>query len=117
MTLLEAIARQEGFRVPGSRAQRNHNPGNVNFGTFAQSHGAVHADDKGYAVFPSEQAGFAALAELLRLHYSGMTLRQALLRYAPPKGDPRGDNDSEAYLYNVTAWTGIQADSVIDPYV
>src|SRR3954465_5596677 len=93
--LIDAIARQEGFGKHGTRAQRNHNPGNINAGVFARGHGATGADDKGYAVFPDAETGFRALAVLLKVSYKGMTLRDTLLKYCPPAGDVRGANDTE----------------------
>lgn len=117
ITLIQAIARQEGFLVPGSRAQRNHNPGNINYGVFASRNGAIRGDDKNYAVFSDDETGWRALTALLQQSYRHLTLRQALLRYCPPKGDPRGDNDTEAYLYNVTVWTGIQQDEPIERFI
>jgi hypothetical protein len=118
ISLVEAIARQEGFGRPGVRATRNHNPGNLNYGLFARTHGAINEDDKGYAVFTSNLDGYAALkALLMSKSYKGLTFRQALLKYAPPKGDPRGDNDTATYISNVCAWCKVTADDVIDAHV
>lgn len=118
ITLVQAIARQEGFYKQGTRAQRNNNPGNINFGNFALAHSALGPDDKKYAIFPSPEAGFAALSALLRSsRYPGLTLERALLTYCPPKGDPRGDNDTGTYIRNVCQWTGLTPDAVIDSYV
>lgn len=118
ISLTQAIARQEGFYVHGSRAQRNNSPGNLNFGDFAMAHGAVGPDDKGYAIFPSVAAGFAALEALLKTkRYRGKTISQALIIYCPPTGDPRGFNDTPGYVKNVCEWTGLTPDTVIDPYV
>ena len=37
-TFLEAIAREEGFYVKDTRAQRNRNPGNIEYGKFSIAH-------------------------------------------------------------------------------
>ena len=118
MTLEQAFARQEGFLIHGTRAQRNNNPGNINWGVFARLHGATHGDDKGYAVFPSAEMGFACLTSLLKTAaYRGHTLRQVVEIYCPPTGDPRGDNPTDEYITHVSEWTGIKPDACIDPYV
>lgn len=116
ITLCEAIAEREGFYVPGSRANRNHNPGNINWGSFALRHGAtgiekVPADPKTgklieiprFAFFPSDQIGFNTMSALLQAHYLGLTLKAAIYKWAPPLDN----NDSEAYVAFVSEKTGI----------
>ena len=118
ISLLDAIARQEGFEVEGTRAKRNNNPGNLNYGPFARLHGATHGDDKGYAVFSSVDAGFAALRALLgTAAYRGHSLSDVIRRYCPPAGDPRGENDTADYIAHVAMWTGIKPGESIDKYV
>lgn len=118
LTLVQAIARQEGFDVAGSRAARNHNPGNIDYGVFARLHGAIGADPQGYAIFPDNATGTRALSALLEsAAYRNLTLGAAIMRYAPPTGDPRGLNDTAQYIANVSAWTGIGANDGIDRYV
>lgn len=119
MTLLEAIARQEGFYVDGSRAHRNNNPGNIEYGPFAKEHGsigiepaALSHDKPRFAVFSSPEAGFAALGALLHERYSGMTLEAALNEYAPPV-----ENDTNVYLAHVCEWCGARPTDLIDPYL
>ncbi len=122
-TLAEAFARQEGFYAEGSRSARNHNPGDIRWGSFARQHGATHGDTgddrTGMAVFPTDEAGFRAYRELLsvnaRLHngtlvfgYLGATLREVVSRFAPPI-----ENDTEAYLCNVCAWTGLTPSHIL----
>lgn len=111
MNILEAIAKQEGFDVPGSRAQRNHNPGNIVYGTFATHHGAtgedrdgIHPGEPGFAVFPDDMIGFRALASLLAApRYNKLTIREAIYIYAPPE-----DNDTAAYIRNICEMTGLR---------
>lgn len=108
MTLQEAIARQEGFLVPGSRANRNNNPGNIEFGEFAIAHGATGSDGR-FAIFPDAATGFAALTALLVNFYKGLTLPQFVEKYAPSS-----ENDTGAYVQNLSSWTGLNPDQPID---
>src|SRR5450631_4123688 len=108
ITLVEAIAREEGFYVPGTRAQRNKNPGDLEYGNFAAHHGAIGSDGR-FAIFPDATTGFAALRELLMTDYAGMTLRAALNRFAPGF-----ENDTASYLNNVMLWTGAAPTDIID---
>src|SRR4029079_17524757 len=61
-----AIQEHEGWLVPGkdypkgSRSYRNNNPGNIKYGDFAKSCGAIRKDDKYFAVFESYLDGFNA---------------------------------------------------------
>ena len=71
MTLCRAIAREEGFGVPNSRATRNNNPGNLEWGAFAEQNGATNIETVGpnqvarFAYFPDSETGFAAMKALL----------------------------------------------------
>jgi len=60
-----AIAWCEGFYKKGTRAQRNHNPGNIK--------GPLPRDDGGHTVFPSVIEGWNALHYLLITKYKDMT--------------------------------------------
>lgn len=118
MPLLRAMAKHEGFFKQGTRAQRNNNPGNINYGKFAIAHGATGKDDGNYAIFPTPEIGWAAMQALLTTTtYKGKTLRQAIFTYCPPKGDRRGDNDTEGYLRNVCDWTGLTPNTIIDDHL
>ena len=123
MTLQLAIGREEGFDAPATTsgypfpAQRNHNPGNIIWGTFAKLHGATGSAGKGYALFPDDQTGWNALTALLQTPmYKGKTVEQALNEYCPP---PNGhalteNNDPDAYVKNVCSWIGCQPTTIID---
>jgi hypothetical protein len=108
LTLLEAIARQEGFYVPGTLANRRNNPGNIDEGRFAQTHGALPPDGNRFAAWPTSEAGFAAMRALLTDDYLGLTLAAALDKWAPPI-----ENDVNAYLADVVKWTGMEANEVL----
>jgi hypothetical protein len=106
MTILEAIARMEGFYVIGSRPQRNNNPGDIEYGRFSVAHGATGSDGR-FAVFPSPDAGFRAMAALLSAPaYAGLTVGQALDKWAPPI-----ENNTNAYTAFVCKAVGCTPDT------
>lgn len=97
-----AVVRREG-----TRAWRNNNPGNIEYGPFARSMGAVGTDGR-FAVFPSYEAGRRAKAQLLWASkgYRGLTIGQAISRYAPAF-----ENDTGAYTRAVAGAAGARADT------
>lgn len=111
MTLLEAMARQEGALVPGSRPQRNNNPGDLEYGKFARAHGATGCDGR-FAIFASIRDGYKAMAALLASAYCGMTIEDALNKYAPPV-----ENNTNVYLSNVCGWTGLAPTDIISDHL
>ncbi len=117
MTLMQAIARQEGFQLPGSRAERNNNPGNLNYEPWmAQRYSAAletippgYKEAPRFACFPTGMDGWDAMRELLRLDYAGLTIREALRKWAPA-GD---GNDVSSYEKNVCQGTGMTPETVL----
>ena len=108
---MEAIGREEGVLVKGSRAQRNCNPGNITWGKWARAHGATHAEYPllRYAVFPNMAAGYEALRALLAsTGYIALTVAQVLERWAPPT-----ENDTATYIHDVCAWVGCSPDTPV----
>lgn len=118
MTICEAIAREEGFLVVGSRSQRNNNPGDIEYGTFAKSHGADGIELVGphliprFAHFPDITTGYAAMRELLLIAYKGLDIAAMLDKYAPPI-----ENQTNNYIVNVCTWTGLTPSTIIDDYL
>lgn len=111
MDFLQAIAREEGFGAPGTRPTRNNNPGDIEWHPegIAAEHGATHGDPR-FAVFPTPEAGFAAMRALLQTSgYKGLTVAQALNRWAPPV-----ENETNAYIGNVCKWVGCEPSDIID---
>lgn len=115
MTLPEAFARIEGFYIDGSRAQRNNNPGNLEWGPFARLHGADRievpkgAEPARFAYFPTPEAGFAALHALLSgPAYAGLTIEEAINKYAPPS-----ENNTSNYVTQVCHNTGCKATDLV----
>lgn len=92
----------KAVRRVGSRAWRNNNPGNIEFGPFAKSQGAIGTDGR-FAVFPTYEAGRAAKANLLwgGKGYRGKTIGEAIRRYAPPF-----ENNTASYASTVAKAAG-----------
>ena len=113
-TLMQAIATQEGYYVPGSRAQRNNNPGNLDFEPWIQHlfNAVLETPEKGetarFARFDTGVDGFSALKTLLLKDYLGLTLADALKKYAPST-----ENNTIAYLKTVTELTDLTAQTVL----
>ena len=107
LTLQQAIGRQEGYSRPGTRATMNNNPGNIIWGEFSRTHGATGGDDAGYAVFPNQPAGFAALTALLTdPNYVHDTVGQAINSYlGHPSTNPLSKgNNASLYIQDVCEW-------------
>ena len=96
-------------RREGTRAWRNNNPGNIEAGAFANSHGAVGTDGR-FAVFPDYETGRAAKAALLfeSPSYRNRTILGAINRYAPPF-----ENDTNMYASSVASAVGVSLDTPI----
>lgn len=85
-------------RRGGTRASRNNNPGNIQYGDFARSQGAVGSDGR-FAVFPTPRDGFAAMKALLSSgSYENLTIAQAIAKWAPPS-----ENDTQAYINGIAS--------------
>ncbi|MBR3511295.1 MAG: hypothetical protein IKN73_04520 [Alphaproteobacteria bacterium] len=85
----------------GSRAWRNNNPGNLEYGKFTRDKGAIGTDGR-FAIFPDAATGFNAMAGLLSTNaYQNLTIEGAINRYAPPN-----ENNVENYLKSIERQTG-----------
>jgi len=84
-------------RRTGVRNWRNNNPGNLEYGDFAKSHGAVGTDSR-FAVFPDYLTGRNAKESLIfgSKGYKDLNLAQAINKYAPPS-----ENDTQKYTNTV----------------
>lgn len=96
------------YTFKGSRNWRNNNPGNIEFGDFAKSMGAVGTDGR-FAVFPTYEAGREAKRSLLfeGKGYAGMSIEQAIGRYAPASDG----NDTPRYISTVAGVLGVPANT------
>jgi len=92
-------------RREGTRAWRNNNPGNIEYGEFARSQGAVGSDGR-FAVFPTYEEGRAAKRSLLfeSSSYKNLSIEDAINRYAPPT-----ENNTNRYTAAVAAAAGVPA--------
>jgi len=103
--LADAIMHEEGW-FPGSRSNRNRNPGNMRSGI-----GAVGTDADGYAIFRGLADGYTALCDDLLAKCTGhtttglgpgSTLAELIAAWAPVSD---GNNPS-AYASAVVVWMG-----------
>lgn len=110
----EAIKSFEGWK-PGSRSYRNNNPGNLK-GNFA---GATGTDKDGFAVFPSEAVGMAALESDLRAKvrkYSDWSLLDIMRRYlGGGKGidPPKAEGNAQQYAGTIAAKLGVSINDTL----
>ena len=80
-------------RTGGDRNWRNNNPGNIEYGPFAQKMGAVGSDGR-FAIFPNEDMGRKAADALLKGQgYANLNIKDAINKWAPPS-----ENDTNAYV-------------------
>lgn len=90
------------YTVSGTRSTRNNNPGNIEYGKFARSQGAIGTDGR-FAVFPSREQGFRAMQSLVfGGNYANLSLKDAIARYAPPH-----ENHSLRYAMEVAKKAGV----------
>lgn len=98
-----------------ARGIRNNNPGNIEYGPWAQSHGATGSDGR-FAIFPSAEAGIAAMQALLQNYQNqGLTTVRDMIGRWAPTGD---GNDVNSYANAVARAMGISPDtpfSLSDP--
>lgn len=93
--------------VYGDRAMRNNNPGNIEYGNYARSQGAIGTDNR-FAVFPDRVTGTKAQAGLIfgSKGYRNLTLREAIAKYAPAF-----ENNTARYAATVSAVSGVSLDT------
>lgn len=108
------IANFEGFNLPGSRAARNNNPGNIQYGPFAQNYGAIGSDSNGFAIFPDTNTGFGATDALVGNYASqGLSLRQLINKWNPPGASGNSQQINQNYVGSISQQTGINPDAPI----
>ncbi len=89
------------------RGIRNNNPGNIEFGPFAESQGAIGSDGR-FAIFPTPEMGIAAIVVLQRIYedrYGLLSPNARIGRWAPAN-----ENNVAAYAGNVAGTMGIGVD-------
>lgn len=95
-----------------SRGLNNRNPGNIRKSKTRYQGEVVPSHDKAFKQFQSMAWGYRAMFVLLDSYrlkgYS--TIRQIITRYAPPI-----ENHTENYIRWVCEWSGIGADTPLNP--
>jgi len=90
-------------REGGDLNWRNNNPGNIRYGEYAKSKGAI-GENAGFAIFPTMEMGRKAQDDLLRSkNYKDLNLSQAVARWAPAADK----NDPAAYINYIVNSTGL----------
>lgn len=91
-------------RLP--RNLRNNNPGNIEYGPYAKSKGAIGSDGR-FAIFPTPQAGEKAMSDLLSSYRSRGydTIASIIGRWSPASDNAAGN--TAAYISDVSRRTGI----------
>lgn len=92
------------------RGIKNNNPGNIRYGEFAISQGATGKDRDGFAIFDSMYEGKNADIALLNQYLDKKfdTIRKVISKYAPAS-----ENDTMAYISDVSKQTGISPDATL----
>ena len=112
VTLIYPNGMQE--RRMGNHPQRDNNPGDIEWGDFAKSHGGI-GNDKGMATFPSSEAGWAAMdANLKSDKYWNLSIDQAIRNWAPPK-NAKGQviNPTAKYQASVRSALGVPGSTTV----
>lgn len=69
-----------------TRSDRNHNPGNIKFGKWAQAHGATGKDKDGFAIFGDDNVGLGAMKSLLQSKdYNKLPVKDAINKWTAGK--------------------------------
>lgn len=95
-----------------SRGISNCNPGNIRHSKVFYRGEVQPSRDSSFKQFRSMAWGYRAMFVLLdtyRKRYGLNTIREMISRYAPPS-----ENNTEAYIAAICAWTGIAPDEELD---
>ncbi|WP_299695638.1 virion protein [uncultured Vibrio sp.] len=92
------------------RGVRNNNPVNIEYNAVNDWEGQRGSDGR-FVIFTNPAFGFRAGARVLRsYHRQGYrTLSQMINRFAPSH-----ENDTSNYVINVSKWTDIDANEMVD---
>ena len=94
--------------VVGTHPNRDNNPLDIRYGAFAVAHGAL-ANDGGFAVFPSPEAGTNAASALMSQYNTQFfngdgTLSQIITKWSPPS-----ENNTAAMIAAIPTNAGLTA--------
>lgn len=88
-----AIARFEGFFLPGSRARRNNNPGNLRGWDPG-----LPVDPQGFDIFPNIDRGLSALFRQVNLNFSRGLTTEEFIKGRPLVYPGYSRTDQDAYV-------------------
>ena len=116
--IADAIARQEGFHDPRSRAAMNCNPGNIWDGLCPGKTKRIWPqypiDLTGFLIWPDNATGRALMEKQIRLKISrNETLRTLINQW--DSSDTKVVRD--LYVQHVAEWTGLPTDTVLKDLV
>lgn len=95
-----------------SRGLKNNNPGNIRKSSDRFQGEIIPSQDKDFKQFQSMPDGYRAIFKIINNYYNryGLkTIRQIISRWAP-----FSENATDVYIGNVSKWSGIEADKVLD---
>lgn len=92
----------------GTRSWRNNNPGNLRYGSFSSTNGAIGSDYGSFSIFPDYQTGYAAMKTLINTTYYNHTIESMMYIYAPPE-----ENDTVGYINYLVNTTGMSRNTYI----
>ncbi len=93
----------------GSRPWRDNNPGALKYGSFAIANGAIGSDSGGFAIFPTQAVGDAALRSLLSTGYGNNSITSMIAAYAPAF-----ENNTTAYQNFLQSQLGVPGSTIIN---
>lgn len=104
------------YTLRGNYNWRSNNPGNLEYGPFARSMGAIGEGapppgrSKGFAIFPTFEMGQQARYNLQfeQPRYANLTIAQAIEQYAP-----RVENDTDGYINIVSSAAGVPSSTLM----
>ena len=113
VSLSYEIAKYEGFYISESLAQRNNNPGNMEFHEiYKERYGASLGDGGRFCYFPMVGTGWIALKNLIREKYVNYTIFGMMCKYAPPR-----ENATLQYAQQLADNLGISIDTRVRDYL
>lgn len=106
-----AIAKFEGFGIPGSVATRTNNPGNIAAGDFATQHGAI-GNQNGFAVFQDPTSGTAAEDALVSLYaQKGASISDLISSWSPATAPGNTAQGTQNYIDYVSSALGVPSNT------
>lgn len=110
--IAQALAKAEGFYVPGSIPQRAHNPGDLKLGDVG------NGDISGKTIFLTDEDGWNALYHQINLMVSGESeFYDPSMSWRDIANTWVGTTDANNWMLNVTNSLKVLPDSTLGDYV